>query len=141
MARPRATSGPPPPPVPWDLEQLPAAQLAPAYADVAAFVTRLQAQGIDIPACWYTHGWLVARLAALAAWRAAAYAPGASPRDAAEWWAVGVAGLQRDWEPLTVHQGRHPPPDAPWDDPVPVPELAAFVQAAVRARATHDPTP
>lgn len=111
--------------MPWDLECLSAAQLAPTDADLAACVARLQAPGSAVPACWHTHGRLVAKLAALAAWRTQAYAPG----DAATCWGVGATRLQRAWVPVTVHQGRHPPPDAPWDEPLPVPELAAWVRA------------
>ena len=124
---------------PWDLERCPATQLAQRYADLQAFVAWLKDQDVLAPACWYTHGWLVHRLAALQAWRVRAYAPDAHPRDAADWWAVGLASLQRDWEPLMAHQGRHPPPDAPWDDPVPIPEFGAFVHALVRGRAQHPP--
>ena len=136
---PRSMGPAAPAPPPWDLEHCPAPQLAQLYADLRAFVSWLEEQGVDAPACWYTHGWLVHRLAALQAWRSLAYAPGAHPRDAADWWAAGLAGLQRDWEPLLTHQGRHPPPDAPWDDPVPIPEFGAFVQALVRERAEHPP--
>ncbi len=136
---PRST-GPAAPALPlWDLERCPAGQLAQRYADLQAFVAWLKAQDIPAPACWYTHGRLVHRLAALQAWRARAYAPDAHPRDAADWWAVGLASLQCDWEPCLGHDGRHPPPDAPWDDPIPIPEFGAFVQAAVRDRTEHPP--
>ena len=54
---------------------------------------------------------------------------------------MGLAALQRDWEPLLVHQGKHPPPDAPWDDPVPIPEFPDFVKANVTARAQRDAEP
>ncbi|MGH7692679.1 MAG: hypothetical protein ACREOA_08230, partial [Candidatus Dormibacteria bacterium] len=106
--------------------------------DLEAFVIWLQDQDVRVPGCWYSHGWLIQRLAALQAWRSRAYDPAAHPRDAAEWWAAGLAGLQRDWEPLLAHGGMHPPPDRPWDDPVPVPEFAEFVKAAVSARAQRD---
>ena len=136
---PRSTGPTTPGPTPWDLAHCSAGQLAQRYADLQAFVSWLKDQDVQAPACWYTHGWLVYRLAALQAWRVCAYAPDAHPRDAADWWSVGLAGLQRDWEPLLAHQGRHPPPDAPWNDPVPVPEFGAFVQALVRERAEHPP--
>ena len=45
MARSPASKAPLFPLVPWDLDRLPAAQLATAYADLATFVARLQAQG------------------------------------------------------------------------------------------------
>jgi hypothetical protein len=126
---------------PWDLEHCPVGQLAQRYADLQAFVSWLQRQDVGVPSCWYAHGWTVHRLAALQAWRTLAYGPGTHPRDAADWWAVGLAALQRDWEPLLGHQGRHPPPDAPWDDPVPIPEFAEFVRAQVAARAHRDAEP
>ncbi|MHB8325634.1 MAG: hypothetical protein ACYDEA_00385 [Candidatus Dormibacteria bacterium] len=139
MARPRATTAATAAAVTWDLDRCPAALLAQRYADLQAFVTWLRDQDIPTPTCWYIHGWLVHRLAALQAWKVRAYAPEAHPRDAAEWWAVGLAALQRDWELCIGHDGRHPPLDAPWDDPVPIPEFGAFVQAALRDRAEHPP--
>jgi len=121
---PRSTGSAAPAPPPWDLERCPANLLTQRYADLQAFVTWLKDQDVPAPGCWYTHGWLVHRLAALQAWKVRAYAPDAHPRDAADWWASGVASLQRDWEPCLTHEGRHPPPDAPWDDPIPIPEFA-----------------
>ena len=125
----------------WDIERCPATLLAQRYADLQAFIVWLRDQDIPAPTCWYTHGWVVHRLAALQAWRIRAYNPDTSPRDVAEWWAVGLAGLQRDWEPCLTHEGRHPPPDAPWDDPVPIPEFPEFVKAQVAARAQRDAEP
>jgi hypothetical protein len=103
---PRSTGSAAPAPSPWDLERCPATQLAQRYADLQAFVTWLKHQDVPAPSCWYTRGWLVHRLAALQAWKVRAYAPDAHPGDAAEWWAVGVTGLQRDWEPRLGHDGR-----------------------------------
>lgn len=136
---PRSTGSAAPAPSLWDLERCPATLLAQRYADLQAFVAWLRDQDVPAPSCWYTHGWLVHRLAALQAWKVHAYAPDAHPRDAAEWWAVGLASLQRDWEPCLAHEGRHPPPEAPWDDPVPIPEFGAFVQTAARERAENPP--
>ncbi len=138
---PRSPGSTPPTSPPWDLERCPADHLAQRYADLFAFVSWLQKQGVHAPTCWYTHGWVVHRMAALQAWRTHAYGPGSHPRDAADWWAVGLAALQRDWEPLLAHQGKHPPPDAPWDDPVPIPEFPDFVKANVTARAQRDAEP
>lgn len=131
----------PAPPPPWDLEHCTAPQLAQRYADLLGLVSWLGEQDLDVPACWYAHGWVVSRLAAIQAWRTVAYGPGAHPRDAADWWALGLAPLLRDWEPLLAHQGKHPPPDAPWDDPVPLPEFSEFVKAQVAARAQRDAEP
>ena len=125
----------------WDLDRCTAAQLAQRYADLKAFTAWLQGQGVEIPACWYTHGWVARRLAAVHAWKARAYTPDAHPRESADWWALGLAPLLRDWEPLLAHQGKHPPPDAPWDDPVPVPEFSEFVKAQETARARRDAEP
>ena len=136
---PRRACPAPPASLTWDLDRCPATQLAQRYADLRSFVAWLGTQDIAAPTCWYTHGWLVHRLAALQAWRTLAYAPDAHPRDAADWWVVGVGSLQRDWEPCLAHEGRHPPPDAPWDDPVPIQEFGAVVKAAVRDRVEHPP--
>ena len=138
---PRSPGSTAPIPLPWDLDRCPAGRLAQWYADLLAFVSWLEDQDVQTPACWYAHGWVVHRLAALAGWRSRAYTPGSHPRDAADWWAAGLAALQRDWEPLLAHQGRHPPPDAPWDNPIPIPEFAEFVRAQVAARAQRDAEP
>ena len=82
---PRSTDLAAPAPSPWDLDRCPATRLAQRGADLQAFVAWLRDQDVPAPSCWYTHGWLVHRLAALRAWRARAYAPDAHPRDAADW--------------------------------------------------------
>ncbi|MHB8395462.1 MAG: hypothetical protein ACYDC5_13425 [Candidatus Dormibacteria bacterium] len=78
---PRSTgSAAAPAPSPWDLDHCPANLLAQRYADLQAFVTWLKDQDVPAPDCWYTHGRLVHRLAAVVAWKARAYAPDAHPR-------------------------------------------------------------
>jgi hypothetical protein len=94
-----------PPPLPWDLDRLPAKALEAAYTDCAEFVAWLRGAGVDVPACWHLHRHLVHRLAAVMWWRAAAYQPpsegedgklrpGAPASAAADWWAssTGLAG-------------------------------------------------
>src|SRR5690242_7436147 len=82
----------------WDLRTLGSDALSAALADVAAFVDRLVDDGIEVPRCWYAHGWIRERLAALLHWRTECYA--ASARSAADWWAMGIGLLVRDWEPV-----------------------------------------
>ncbi len=71
---PRSTVSAAPAPPLWDLERCPANLLAQRYADLQAFVAWLQDQDVPAPACWYTHGWIVHRQAAVQAWKVRAYA-------------------------------------------------------------------
>lgn len=121
-------------PVPWDLDALDADTLAAAYEELAEFVDRLVAADIDVPACWYVHGWVVHRLIALARWRREAHAPPASARNAAEWWAVGLASLIHEWQPLHGHRKGHSPIGRPWEDCVPTPPFGETVASRIRAR-------
>lgn len=124
--------------VPWDLDALDSDALREAYLDVAAFVDWLRACDIAVPACWYTHGWVVWRLAALLAWQQLAYIAETNPREATDWWLVGLEPLRRDWEELQAHRGRHVPADSPLDDPKPVPPLDDVIAALVAARRTAE---
>jgi hypothetical protein len=112
-------SGPPP----WDIDALEGDQLRCAYNDLAEFVDWLRACDITVPSCWYTHGWVVRRLAALQHWHDDAHTPEARARDAADWWLMGVMPVCRDWSDLVAHRGRHVSPESPLDDPRPVPAL------------------
>ena len=111
------------------------AQLRGAYEEVAAFVRWLQACDIRVPSCWYTHGWVVRRLAALRVWQDDAYADGATGRDAAEWWRTGLMPLCNDWRDLIAHRGEHTSPDDPLADPAPVPSLEDVIAELVAERA------
>ena len=82
---PRSTGSAAPVPSLWDLNRCHATRLAQRYADLQACVAWVRDQDILAPACWYTHGWLVHRPAALHAWRTRAYAPDAHQSDAADW--------------------------------------------------------
>ncbi|HUY98370.1 MAG TPA: hypothetical protein VMW47_12260 [Verrucomicrobiae bacterium] len=98
----------------------------PAYAGLAALVARLQALGVNVPTCWHSHGSLVARLAALAARGAAAYAPGATPAaprsdGPSGWWGSSATVIPSP--PTRAATPRR----TPLDDPGPIPALAAFV--------------
>lgn len=81
---PRVTRPAAPPPSPWDLDRCSAAQLGQRWADLQAFASWLEAQGIKVPASWHTHGWV-----ALQAWKARAYAtdthPGRPPTGPSAW--------------------------------------------------------
>jgi hypothetical protein len=138
---------PVPPPLPWDLDRLPAEALEGAYRQLDAFVGWLRECGCTVPDCWYAHRHLVHRLAALVWWRAVSYqpsatdpatgatTPGAGPKDAAEWWAStwGVAGWLRSFGDLPC-KGR---PAGHRDQPLP--SLDDAVAAHVLAAATGAP--
>jgi hypothetical protein len=121
--------------VPWDLDSLDSDHLHRGYAEVAAFVDWLRSCDITVPACWYTHGWVVRRLAALRVWHDDAHLDGASGRDAAEWWRAGLMPLCTDWRDLIAHRGEHTVPDNPLEDAAPVPPLDEVVAQLVAERA------
>jgi len=125
--------------VAWNLDALDGEALRTAYRDVASFVDWLRACDIEVPACWYTHAWVVWRLAALSAWLEVAYIAETNPREAVDWWLVGLEPLRRDWADLQAHRGRHVPHDAPLDDPAPVPSLDDVVDVLVAGRPTEGP--
>ena len=121
--------------VPWDLDSLDSDELHREYTEVATFVDWLRDCDITVPSCWYTHGWVVRRLAALCVWHDDAHLDGASGRDAAEWWRAGVMPLCTDWRDLIAHRGEHASPDNPLEDPAPVPPLEEVVAQLVTERA------
>jgi hypothetical protein len=123
--------------VSWNLDALEGEALRTAYRDVASFVAWLRACDIEVPACWYTHPWVVWRLAALSAWLEVAYLADANPREAVDWWLVGLEPLRRDWADLQAHRGRHVPPEAPLDDPAPVAPLDDVIDSVVARRASE----
>jgi hypothetical protein len=118
---------------PWDIDNLDGPELRRAYDQLAAFVDWLETCDIRVPACWYTHGWVVRRLAALSSWHEAAHTVESPARDAAEWWSQGLMPLCEDWTDLVGHGGRHVPPDAPLGHPQPVPPLEDWLADAVVA--------
>ncbi len=120
--------------VAWDLDSLDGDALRDAYTAVAHFVAWLRAGDITVPSCWYTHGWVVRRLAALRVWQDDAYADGATARDAAEWWRTGLMPLCADWRDLVAHRGEHTSPDNPLDDPAPVPSFDQVVAELAEVR-------
>lgn len=121
--------------VPWDLDSLDGDALCDAYAAVAEFVAWLRSCDITVPSCWYTHGWVVRRLASLRVWQDDAYADGMTGRDAAEWWRTGLTPLCADWRELIAHRGEHTSPDNPLDDPAPVLSFDEVVAELVAERA------
>jgi hypothetical protein len=118
----------------WDIDLLAEDDVHRRFEALSSFATWLQECDIPVPACWYTHGWVVRRLAALASWQEAAYAPGAHPREAADWWLVGVEALRHDWAELLAHRGKHVPSDSPLDHPQPVPSLDETIESILRER-------
>jgi hypothetical protein len=120
--------------VPWDLDALDGDALRQAYVQLSTFIDWLRACDVAVPSCWYAHGWVVRRLAALQMWHDDAYADDATGRDAAEWWRTGVMPLCADWRDLIAHRGEHTSPDNPLDDPAPVPILDEFVAGLVAER-------
>ena len=127
--------------VAWDIDALDADAVRDAYEDVATFVDWLRACDIAVPDCWYTHGWVVWRLAALSAWQELAYLPGTTPREAVDWWLVGLEPLRRDWDELLAHRGRHVPHDAPLDDPQAVPPLGDVIDTIATERRRVEGSP
>ncbi len=111
----------------WDLDALDADGRRDTYRQLDCFVAWLRACDVTVPQCWYTHGWVVWRLAALAAWQERAYAADAAPREAVDWWSSGLQALRQDWEDLLGHRGRHADPDSPVLRPRAVPSLDAFL--------------
>ena len=120
--------------VAWNIDALDSDALRAAYRDVNSFVDWLRGCDIAVPACWYTHAWVVWRLAALSAWLEVAYMSEAHPREAVDWWLVGLEPLRRDWTELEAHRGRHVAPEAPLDDPSPMPSFDEFIEQLVRRR-------
>lgn len=121
--------------VPWELDSLDSDDLHREYTHVATFVAWLRRCDITVPTCWYSHGWVVRRLAVLSVWREDAHLDGASARDTAEWWRIGLMPLCTDWRDLIAHRGEHASVDNPLDDPAPVPPFEDFVAELVAERA------
>ena len=125
-------SCPPPAAVPWDIDALSGDELRAAYLDISHFVAWLRECDVDVPACWYAHGWTVRRLAVMRHWLTAALDRESPAKAANDWWAALVA-LERAWADLRAHHGAHPPRDRPWADPVATPAFEDAVTEAVRA--------
>ena len=124
-------TGPEPERIPWDIDVLSGEELRAAYVDLARFVAWLRECDIDVPTCWYVHGWVVRRLAVLRHWRQLLLTGGGPPKGPNEWW-TALFNLQRDWGDLRGHHGAHPPRERPWEDPVATPSLENAIAAAVR---------
>jgi hypothetical protein len=122
------------PAVPWLPDTLDAGLLAVAYGHLGDFVAWLRELTIDVPQCWYVHGWAVHRLLALQHWHAQFRDGHSSPRATVDSWAAGLQPLVRDWEDLFAHHGRHAPTDDPYGDAVTMPALEVVIEEAVRRR-------
>jgi hypothetical protein len=123
---------------PWDLDALTPGELHAAYLELSRFVGWLRDCDVNVPGCWYVHGWLVRRLAAFLHWREATLDSEVAAKAAADWWSALFA-LQREWEELRGHHGTHAPRDRPWADPVATPAFEDAVSDAVRSRRRGGP--
>ena len=121
----------------WDLDSHDAIALRDAWDELLGFVEHLFDLDLQLPECWYTHGWVVRRLAVFSAWHIEVVGAGATPREAASWW-DSLSAFLHELEPLRSHRGAHPPAAQPWQEPVPIPSLAEAVNAAVQAVAARD---
>jgi hypothetical protein len=123
-------------PSPWDVRGLDPKALRISLTACAQFVDHLRGAGLDIPRCWYLHGWVLERLLALACWRADEYT--ASARGAAEWWSNGVMPLTRDWAELLMHGNRHPDPSNPYGELVPLPPIEEVIETIANRAGGHE---
>ena len=121
----------------WDLDSLDPIGLRDAWNGLLGFVEHLFDLDVQLPDCWYTHGWVIRRLAVLSAWHVHVTGHEATPHEANAWWQA-LSALVRELEPLRAHRGAHPPPARPWDPPVPIPSLDDAINAAVQAIAERD---
>ena len=124
----------------WDLDAASASELEAALNTVSAFVEQLRRASVGIPRCWYVHGWVVYRLAALHQAHGEALRQTASARDAVWWW-ESLEGLRRDMQPLLRHSAMHPPADDPLGEPAPLPTLDEHIAKAVGARRSEQDEP
>ncbi|MGH7746754.1 MAG: hypothetical protein ACREQ5_18665 [Candidatus Dormibacteria bacterium] len=119
--------------VAWDLDSLAPDELQAAYLDISGFVGWLHECDVEVPSCWYVHGWLVRRLAALRHWRDDTLGPEGTAKASADWWSA-LFRLQLDWSEVHGHYGAHPPREQPWGNPIATPALEDTVSDAVGRR-------
>lgn len=88
----------------WRLDELDPEAIRPELYRIADFVDWLHTNEVEVPKCWYVHGWLRHRLAAfLASWDAVS-----SGQEATRWWADLWSARQSDeWRQADGHGGRH----------------------------------
>ena len=88
----------------WDLDRLdPALRKAELYR-LSAFVEELTAKDIEVPRCWYVHGWIRDRLGAFLAWRGEI----TTGAEAARWQAdLATCQQSRDWHDAIHHSVMH----------------------------------
>jgi len=122
------------PAVPWLPETLDPGLLAVAYRDLGDFVAWLRDLHVDVPQCWYVHGWIVHRLLAVQHWYTAIRDGRPTPRTTVDWWALGLQPLVHDWADVLAHRGRHAPDDDPFGPTVTTPTLEEVIIQAIRRR-------
>ena len=116
-------------PIPvWDFDRLEPLLFKKEMYKVAGFVEWLSAREVEVPACWYVHGWLRDRLAAFLAWRG----EWKSGADAARWWSDLAAFEQsKAWQTALHHGGFHSRDGSD----TPTPKFADVVRDLVGAKA------
>jgi hypothetical protein len=93
--------------LPWQLDDLPPDARAAELDSCLLFAEFLRAQSIEVPACWYTHGWIRSHLRALLAW----WEVLSEPHEAVRWW-MDLEQLVQSamWRDALGHDGRHVDP-------------------------------
>ena len=100
----------------WKLNDLTKQPLRTQLDRLDDFVDKLRLEGIDVPACWYTHGWLRRRLAILMAWHFGAV----EPNDGNRWWVELFALIATPhWHDAISHAGQHVDPATHERIPIP----------------------
>ena len=66
----------------WRLDDLEPGQRKEELVTLKTFVTWLDTNGVAVPACWYAHGWMRYRLAAMFAW----WIHVSDGKESAAWW-------------------------------------------------------
>jgi hypothetical protein len=91
----------------WKIDDLDGQVRRAQFGSVEQFVGELRDADIAVPACWYTHGWLRARLCILMEWQAAL----AEPTDGHRWWTELFSLMSSaPWAEVVAHEGKHRDP-------------------------------
>lgn len=108
----------------WQLEDLAGDHRTAQLSICEAFVEHLRSQGVEVPRCWHTHGWIRCHLRALLAW----WEVISEPHEAVRWWMDLEQLVQSPmWRDALSHDGRHVDPLT--HERVPVPSLAQLIEA------------
>ena len=102
----------------WRLDDLSPPQRRVELEHLSDWVEWLREQDLEVPSCWYAHGWCRHRLAALMHW----WRGIVDPAEGCRWWAEVAALVQsQPWMDALGHGGRHVDPVT--HGLVPVPSL------------------